>query len=117
MNRIKIEIPPEFDVKENDYNNKIEKEMKFNNSYNGSINFKKIPITYLNNDCKLLAFLNNYLRHNKLEKMIIIFITKKVWNGLVICIYTKKCELILIYIILNFLQYLQYLQSIFLIYL
>lgn len=68
MNRIKIEIPPEFDVKENDYNNKIEKEMKFNNSYNGSINFKKIPITYLNNDCKLLAFLNNYLRHNKLEK-------------------------------------------------
>ena len=69
MNKIKIEIPPEFDVKENDYNIKIEKEIKFNNnSYNGSINFKKIPINYLNYDCKLLAFLNRYLKHNNLEK-------------------------------------------------
>ena len=77
MNRIKIEIPSEFDVKENDYNIKIEKEIKFNNSYNGSINFKKIPINYLNNDCKLMIFLNNYLRNNKLEKNEFIIYYKK----------------------------------------
>ena len=73
---IKLNIPPEYDVKQDDYTSDYKNVNTY--SYNGDLYFKKIPITFLKSDCKLHLFLNEYIqKHNLIKENYEIFYKKQ----------------------------------------
>lgn len=73
---IKLNIPPEYDVKQDDYKSCYNDVTSY--SYNGDLYFKKIPITFLKSDCKLHLFLNEYIqKHNLIKENYEIFYKKQ----------------------------------------
>jgi len=66
---IKLDIPPEYEVKADDHKDKtvsLDKMLRHNLS--GNLYGNKISIEYFNEDSNLYIFLNTYLHDNKLNK-------------------------------------------------
>jgi len=67
MDKIVLDIPPEYEAFSNDYK-EYDDCLKKNYSYNGNLFFKKIPIDSFNEDSNIISFLNEYLKKNNLNK-------------------------------------------------
>ena len=65
--KIKIELPPEYDAISDDYKD-YDVCLKRHYGYNGNLYFKKIPISCFNDNSKIISFLNEYLKKYNLNK-------------------------------------------------
>ena len=66
MERIKINIPPEYDAKTNDYKNVELKKISYNLSSKSY--FKELSIDNFYNDSYLVNYLFNYLNKNNIDQ-------------------------------------------------
>lgn len=65
MESMKINIPPEYDAKTNDYKNDELKKISYNISSRSY--FKKLPIDSFYSDSNLIKYLHNYLNENNID--------------------------------------------------